>query len=172
MKRNTAVIISLLFLLLYGCQTQQIEKRVEDGVEIITNRLEPYQLEGQPSSLHLEEVMVLDTEDPAVAETGLVDINAFQVDSTGDLYLLSQRGEGHYFFKFTSEGRFVRSFGPRGQGPGEMEFPVLPQMLPQDRLSVTDILKKLMVFDVDGNVISETRIDPNFVIVNPLDNGK
>ena len=52
-----------------------------------------------------------------------------------------------------------------------MEFPILPRMLPQDRLAVTDILKKLLVFDAEGNVVSETRIDPNFVIVNPLDNG-
>ena len=171
MKSNRIVFFSLLCLAICGCRTQQVDKRFEDGVEIIANHVEPYRLEGQPSSLQLEEVMVLDTENPAVAETGLVDINAFQVDSRGDLYLLSQRGEDHYFFKFTSEGRFVRSFGPRGQGPGEMEFPVLPRMLPQDRLSVTDILKKLMVFDEEGNVLSETRIDPNFVIVNPLDNG-
>lgn len=172
MKKYVAVYVSLiLFLSICGCRTRQVDVRFEDGVEIIANHVEPYRLEGRPLSLHLEEVMVLDTEDPAVAATGLVDINAFQVDSKGDIYLLCQRGENHYFYKFTSEGRFVRSFGPRGQGPGEMEFPVLPRMLPLDRLAVTDILKKLMVFDAEGNVVSETRIDPNFVIVNPLDNG-
>jgi len=171
MKRDTAVIFSLLFLLICGCRNQQIEKRFEDGVETIVNHVEPYRIEGQLSALKLEEVMILDTEDPAVAENGLVDINAIQVDSRGDIYILSRSGENHYFFKFTYEGRFVRSFGPKGQGPGEMEFPVLPRMLPQDRLAVTDILKKLVVFDAEGNLASETRIDPSFVIVNPLENG-
>ncbi|MFC2141301.1 6-bladed beta-propeller [Acidobacteriota bacterium] len=171
MKSNRIVVISLLFLAICGCQTQQVDRRIEDGVEIVTNQVEPYRVEGQPSSLQLEEVMVLDTENPIVAATGLVDINAFQVDSQGGIYLLSQRGEDHFFFKFTHEGKFVRSFGLKGQGPGEMGFPILPRMLPQDRLAVTDVMKKLMVFDVDGNVVSETRIDPNFVIVNPLDNG-
>jgi hypothetical protein len=172
MKKYIAVYISLfLFPVICGCRTQQVDKRFEDGVEIVTNHVEPYRIEGQPSSLHLEEVMVLDTEDPVVAATGLVDINAFQVDSKGGIYLLSQRGEDHFFFKFTHEGKFVRSFGPKGQGPGEMVFPLLPRMLPQDRLAVTDIMKKLMVFDAEGNLVSETRIDPNFVIVNPLDKG-
>jgi hypothetical protein len=170
MKSNRIVFITLLCLAICGCQTQQVDTRFEDGVEVIANHFEPYRIEGQPSALNLEEVMVLDTEDPAVAAAGLIDINAFQVDSKGDLYLLSQRGEDHFFYKFTHEGQFVRSFGPRGQGPGEMGFPLLPRMLPQNRLAVTDVMKKLMVFDVDGNVVSETRIDPNFVVVNPLDN--
>jgi hypothetical protein len=40
-----------------------------------------------------------------------------------------------------------------------------------DRLAVTDVLNKLLVFDTEGEVVPETRIDPNFVILNPLENG-
>jgi hypothetical protein len=168
---KNAVIISLIFLLGFGCRPQQVEKHLEDGIEVVVNHLEPYQFKGLASSIALEEVLTLDTEAPEVAQAGLVDINAVQVDSSGNIYFLSQRGQDHFFYKFDSEGRFVKSFGPRGQGPGEMEFPLLPQMLPQDDLAVTDVLKKLLVFDTEGNVASEARIDPNFVIVNPLENG-
>jgi hypothetical protein len=170
MRKNSALLLSLI-LLIFGCGPQKIEKRLEGGVEVIINHIEPYRIAGQSSSLQLEEVMILDTENPIVAATGLVDINAFQVDSEGNIYFLSHRGESHFFFKFDREGQFVKSFGSKGQGPGEMEFPLLPRILPQDRLVVTDVLKKLMVFDTEGRVASETRIDPNFVIVNPLDNG-
>ncbi len=169
--RKTSILFSMLILAIFGCGPQQVEKRLVDGVEVIINRTKPYRIEGEPSSLRLEEVMVLDTESAEAIAAGLVDINAVQVDSEGAIYLLSHRGESHFFYKFDREGQFIRSFGPKGQGPGEMEFPLLPHMMPQDQLVVTDVLKKLMVFDTEGKLVSETRIDPNFVIVNPLDNG-
>lgn len=148
--KNISLVCSLLALLIFGCGRQPIEE--------------------QSPSLHLEEVLILDTEDPEVAAAGLIDINAFQVDSSSNIIFLSHRGESHFFFKFSPEGQFIKSFGQKGQGPGEMEFPLQPLMMGQDHLAVTDVLKKLMIFDTDGNVVSETRIDPNFVIVNPLEN--
>ncbi len=169
--KNCAVVIIFLILVTCGCGTPQIEKHLEDGVEVIINHLQPYGIEGQPSTLILEEVLIFDTEDPKVAASGLVDINALQVDSKGNIYFLSHGGKTHFFFKFTRDGQFVKSFGLKGQGPGEMEFPLLPRMLQQDRLAVTDILKKLLIFNSEGEVVSETRIGPNFVIVNPLENG-
>ncbi|MGD9347488.1 MAG: 6-bladed beta-propeller, partial [Candidatus Aminicenantes bacterium] len=171
--KNKPFIFILFALLIFGCrhQQEQVEKALEDGVEVVLNHIDPHQIDRQSLSLKLEEVMILDTEDSEVVVTGLVDINAFQVDSGGNIYILSHRGENHFFYKFTPEGKFERSFGRKGQGPGEMEYPLLPRMLPQDRLSVTDVLKKLMVFDKEGEVISEIRIDPAFVIVNPLENG-
>lgn len=169
MKKSLA--LPLLVFYFFGCGSQQVEKRHENGVEIILNGIDPHQIDGQPSSLHLEEVMILDTEDPEAVASGLIDINAFQVDSKGDIYLLSHRGENHFFYKFSAEGKFLKSFGEKGQGPDEMEFPLLPLMLQDDRLAVTDVLKKKLVFDTEGNLISATRIDPNFVIVNPLENG-
>ncbi len=170
MKINSVAFL-VLVLLSFGCRPQQVEKRLENGAEVIFNQTLPCQIEGQSSSLHLEEIMILDMEAPEVVATGLIDINAFQVDSGGNIYILSHRGETHFFYKFTHEGQFVKSFGPKGQGPGEMEFPLHPLILPQDRLSVTDILKKLVVFDTEGKVVAETRIDPNFIIVNPMENG-
>jgi hypothetical protein len=170
MKRKSIVLLSLV-LMIVGCGHQRVEKHLEDGVEVIVNGIKPYEIEAQSSSLNLEEVMTLDTEDPEAVAAGLADINAFQVNSGGNIFFLSHRGDNHFFFKFTREGKFVKSFGLKGQGPGEMEFPLMPQMLPQDRLAVTDVLKKQIVFDTEGNLVSERRIDPNFVIVNPLENG-
>jgi len=156
-----------------GCSgPQEIERSMEGDVEAVFNHLEPYQIEGEPSSLLLEEVMTLDTEDPEVAEAGLVDINAFQVDSEGNIYLLCHGSERYFFFNFSPEGEFVQAFGPKGQGPGELGFPLQPRMLPGDRLAVTDVLKKIMIFDSEGAVVSENRIDPNFVIATPLDSGR
>lgn len=166
-----SIVLSLVILFDLVCGRQQVERHFENGVEVIVNSIIPVQTKGQASSLSLEEVMALDTEDPEVVASGLIDINAFQVDSRGNIIFLSHRGEKHFFFKFTHEGKFVKPFGPKGQGPGEMEFPLLPLMLSQDLMVITDVLKKLMVFDAEGELVSETRIDPNSVIVNPLENG-
>ena len=165
------IFIAPLVLLAFGCGPSSVEKHLEDGIEVVVNGIEPYRIQGQSTALTLEELWTLDTEDPEVAEAGLVSINAFQVDSQGNVYFLSHQGEDHFFYKFSREGEFVTSFGPKGQGPGEMSFPLLPEMLPRDRLAVMDVMTKLMVFDTEGNVVSETRIDPNFVIVNPMANG-
>jgi len=171
--KKISVIVSIQIFLILGCgrQHEQVEKGFEDGAEVVINHKDPYQSDGQSPSLKLEDVMTLDTEDPEVVAAGLVTINAFQVDSEGNIYVLSHRGENHFFYKFNPEGKFVKSFGAKGQGPGEMEYPLRPHMLTQGRLAVTDVLKKIMVFGTEGNVLSETRIDPVFIIVNPLENG-
>lgn len=168
---GTLFVLLLLFLMSFGCGPRPAERKLEDGFEVVTNRLEPDRIDGQPGSLSLQEVLVLDTEAPEVAAAGLVDIQAVLVDSEDGIYLLSRQGENHFFFKFTSGGQFVKSFGSKGRGPGEMEYPLLPRMLSGNHLAVTDVSKKLVVFDTEGNVVSETRIEPSFVIVNPLENG-
>ncbi|MFA9454831.1 MAG: hypothetical protein ACERK6_13050, partial [Candidatus Aminicenantaceae bacterium] len=159
MKKNSLLYLVIALLpILFGCGSQKVAKYLEEGVEVIVNHIAPYSIEGEPSSLLLEELLILDTEDPAVVEAGLVDINAFQVDSQGNIYLLSLGSEKFCFYKFTPEGRFVTAFGPKGQGPGELGFPLLPRMLPNDRLAVTDVLKKLLVFASDGTLAAEDRI--------------
>ena len=94
-------LLALLVLLAFGCGRQQVEKHLEDGVEVLVNHLEPYQIGGQSPSLHLEEVMILDTEAPEVVAAGVIDINSFQVDSAGNIYILSRRGENHFFYNRT-----------------------------------------------------------------------
>ena len=74
--KKEPVVLYLLLLLMFGCGGQQVEKRVEDGVEVVLNAIEPYKIRGQTFSLQLEEVMSLDTEDPEVIGAGLIDINA------------------------------------------------------------------------------------------------
>lgn len=69
MKKNSVVVLFLI-LSIFGCGPQQVEKRFEVGVEVIINHIKPYRIEGQSSSLHLEEVMILDTEDPEVVAAG------------------------------------------------------------------------------------------------------
>jgi len=51
------VILSLIPFLLLSCgsKSDKIERIWEDGVEVIVNHLNPYNIEGEASILHLEQ---------------------------------------------------------------------------------------------------------------------
>ena len=117
--RNT-LILALLLVLVVGCgqKEPQVEKIMEDGVEVVINHLEPYTLPGEKVSMVLEEECVIDLEDPEVTDRGLYDINVFAVDSAGNIYLMVVRTKTNHIFKFTQSGELVRAFGPNGNGPG------------------------------------------------------
>ena len=60
---------------------------------------------------------------------------------------------------YDNDGRFLRSFGNRGQGPGEF---VRPRGLAVvgDRVVVEDIsMRRLSHFDLEGNPFGETALD-------------
>ncbi len=58
MKKLSMVLpLALILCFMVGCQRQeQVERFMEDGVEVIVNHLEPYKLRGEPSNLILEKV--------------------------------------------------------------------------------------------------------------------
>jgi len=63
----------MLSLFLYcGQKQQEIERYIEDGVEVIVNHLEPYKIKGKPTNLILEEEFTIDTEkDDILHQAGL-----------------------------------------------------------------------------------------------------
>ena len=124
MKKLIILLFCLTVLITCSPKPEEAEKIMEDGVEVVLNRLESYQLPGEPSRLDLEEVLVIDTEREDLAQLGLTDIRRFFMDSKDNIYLCQRPREGeHLIFKFTSQGDFLASFGDWGQGPGEIQWP-------------------------------------------------
>ena len=124
MKKFGIFLYIVLFLLLCGPKQDKVERIVEDGIEVVVNHLEPYQIKGEPSNLILEKVSSFDTEKDDIATTGLTDIYRFDVDSEGNIYfLVPPKGQGNVIYKFDRNGNFITSFGRRGQGPFEFEYP-------------------------------------------------
>lgn len=76
----------VLFCFFPSCKKQeQVERYMEDGVEVVVNPLELYKIKGEPSTLFLEEIFTIDTERDDVAEVGLTDIWSVDVDSEGNI---------------------------------------------------------------------------------------
>jgi hypothetical protein len=177
MKNLTFLVSILCFLTYCGPKQGDVERIMEDGVEVVINHLEPYKIKGEPSTLNLEEEFTIDTERDEIAEVGLADISDFDVDSKGNIYFCQRREfDLNVVLKFDKGGDFLKTLGKRGQGPGEIQYPVFLNISDNDELPIQDAnTQKLFVFDTEGDLIRETRIESEesfgFFAVYPLENG-
>jgi hypothetical protein len=172
MKKLLILLCSLSICFYCGSKQEEVERIMEDGVEVVINHLEPYKIEGEPKTLTLDEEFIIDTEMDKIANIGLTDLRCFDVDSQGNIYLLKMgRGKGNNIFKFDKTGRFVSSFGITGQGPGEFVYPRHLEIDNQERLLITDPGKsKLIIFDSNGEFIKEIKTEG--IKISCLENGK
>jgi hypothetical protein len=153
--------------ILCGCGPKQaeVERRIENGVEVVLNHLEPCELMGEASTLHLEEILSIDTEREEIAETGLVSMSNIAVDSSGNIFLMLRSSNDKFVYKFSAEGEFITSFCRKGQGPGEAEWGGSLLVDERDRIIAKDMTKKIVfLFGNDGTYIKETRLDVNHAV--------
>ena len=165
---------ALLLIVLAGCgrQESRVEKVMEEGIEVVLNGTDPYELPGMRNAYDLEEEWVIDLEAEDVAQAGLYQISTFAVDADGNTYILSSRSDENHIFKFTPDGTFERSFGQHGQGPGELGRPTEVALSPDRELLVVDPDNaKLVYLDRDGLLLREVILDRNIPFVLPLSNG-
>lgn len=179
MKSKTKVVPIVLFLstfiMLISCGQKQdrVEKIMENGVEVILNSIEPYKIPGEPSTLALEEEFTIDTESDEIAELGLTDIWAINVDSEGNIYLwTTPLTKGDLIFKFDGSGNFLTSFLKRGQGPGEIQSPTVPIITEKDDFIVTDYFPRKLVFlSLKGELVKEISFKSQINTAYLLENG-
>jgi hypothetical protein len=170
------MILALFFLLCltFSCQQQvdNVEKIMEDGVEVVINHLEPYEVKGEPNSLHVEKEFVIDMEGDEIAKLGIGDVESLEVDSEECIYFRASRASESIIFKFDSYGKYVTSFGKRGQGPGEISNPTFFCINKNDEIVVTDYAKrKIVLFSKEGGLLNENPLPLRLRAVYPLENG-
>ena len=88
MKQKILIVLSLIslfFLSFCGPKQDEVDKIIEDGVEVVLNHQEPYKLKNEPTNLILTETMKIDLERTDLAELGLTDSYGFDVDSQGNI---------------------------------------------------------------------------------------
>lgn len=172
-KRFMILALLLLFCFIVGCQEKEadVERFVEDGVEVVINHLEPYKVEREANTLHLVEELTIDTENDDVAATGLTFVQIFDVDSEGNLYFLNRKSGKNTVFKFDQNGNFITSFGPKGGGPGELMSPFDLRVNYMGDIVITDIVGKFVVFGKNGAYKKQVKTEQITGQVVPLENG-
>jgi len=160
MKKFGIFLYIVLFLLNCGPKQDKVERKIENGVEIVINHLEPYKI-GSQSSFTLEEILTIDTEDEEIANLGIPDIFGFSINSLGGIYILrAYEGEGDFIFKFTKNGEFVKSFGSQGQGPGELQNPHYIAIDHNDNIMISDLNQQILrKYNKDGLFIGDFKME-------------
>jgi hypothetical protein len=154
MKRFLLLIPALVFAANCGPNRGRVERKTENGVEVVINHKAPYpDLKGP--AMKLEKLFQIDTEKPEIRDLGIPDIFGFDVDSRGRIIVLRQiNGEGDFVYVFDDQGRFVKSFGRKGQGPGELENPHHLALDGQDRIMIFDGgRERVSRYDKDGGFL-------------------
>ncbi len=98
---------------------QKVKIQQKDGVTIIKNPKKPVPVPGGPKSLKLIEELRLG--DEPSSEYMFEDLRSLHVDHDEDMIVLDWGS--NKILVFDKDGRFVRSFGQHGQGPGELQGP-------------------------------------------------
>ena len=173
MKRLVVLICVIGIFVFCGPQQVEVDKISEDGVEVMLNHLEPYEIKGEPSNLVLEEELRIDFEDEKFADLGLSQPEEATADSEGNIYLYDRSRPSEYFIlKFNKEGNFEKEFGPKGQGPGEIQSLVHMRINARDEIVITDPgNKKVLTFNTEGTLLREHKYEPRWSTVAQLENG-
>jgi len=156
MKKFIALAFFFILLACGLASQEKIDRRVENGIEVVNNHLEPYKVKGEPSTLVLERLFSVDTEQDSILKIGLTDIENFDVDPDGNLYLIRWRSDQNYIYKFDKAGRFISSFLRGGQGPGEIEWGGTVLVMDKNELIAKDPSKqKFLLYDLEGKYLKE-----------------
>ena len=139
-----------IFLLFSPVNAQKIKIKILDGVQVVSNPKNPAPPKGTPTKMVLkEELSVGEGEQEAEMFSQMT---AVTVDDEGNIYILDR--EENIIKVFDSKGKFVRSFGKQGQGPGEMNGPIGIRITPNNELMVEDTLsQRLAFFSLDGKFL-------------------
>jgi hypothetical protein len=123
---------------------------VDNGVRVVHNKKGGQW--GSSPEVSIELVRTIgdvDTEDENLAFDSPLDM---AVDDSGSIYILDSRNQRIQVFG--PDGRFARTIGRRGQGPGEFSGPNSMDIDGEGRLHVLDNpQKRIQVFAANGEVI-------------------
>jgi hypothetical protein len=152
------LLLALILCFVVGCQDKEtyVERFMEDGIEVVMNLPIPQDKLENPV---LTQILTIDTDNDELAEYGLKDIWAYDVNSLDEIFVFRiPAGASDFIYKFDKTGEFIKSFGKPGQGPGEIQIPMYQKINFQDEISLIDAgASKHLVFDGNGDLISEGR---------------
>jgi len=107
-----------------------------------------------------------------LAEAGMGTAGEWDADDEGNVYVVCFKNNMNFIYRFDSAGRLMGSFGRRGQGPGELQWPFLGGVSETGEISLADYGQKFIVYDLNGVLLREVRLKRWALHIDALKNGK
>jgi len=149
MKRLLLAVL-IFFVTVSLVRADKIEVKTIDGVQVVFNPKKPAPPRGALTKLTLKEEFSLG--EGKKEEEIFSEISSFTVDDEGNIYLLDRKE--NKILVFDKKGKYLRSFGKKGQGPGEISGPVGIRLTPARELLVEDSLnQRFAFFSLDGKFL-------------------
>jgi hypothetical protein len=116
-------------------------------------------LTGAPEKirLHIEKPLEIGRKDLMFAS-----IASVCEDPDANVYVLDRME--HKVLKFSSTGELIRTFGQKGQGPGDFQNPHLLAIAPKGQLVVADEMYNLTFLSSEGNFIERVHLDGRLAV--------
>lgn len=151
---SSVIFITILFIFLvsiYGSlKAEKIKIKTENGVTVVYNPKKPAPPKGVLTKLVLKEDFSIGEGEQE--EEMFSEMTAVEVDNEGNIYILDRKES--MIKVFDSKGKYVRTIGKKGQGPGEVNQPVGIRITPNNELLVEDVFnQRLAVFALDGKFL-------------------
>ncbi len=138
----------------FSSAEDRIVIKKENGVTVVYNPKTPAPPPGSPKSLTLQSDLTIGDQ-TSDENSSFSQLRSIQVDDHENIYALDMK---EIKIKvFDKNGEFVRSFGKKGQGPGEIGTPIRMEMTPSGNLVIYDMgNNKFIFFSLDGTCLKET----------------
>jgi hypothetical protein len=130
--------------------SDQTEIRTTNGVQIVSNSKKPAPPKGVPTKLRLEPELSFG--ESSVLEEMFSEIISVAVDSEENVFILDTKEA--QVKVFDRSAKLIRTFGKKGQGPGEFSRPVGIFLSPNNEVYIEDNLnRRLAIFTREGNFV-------------------
>ena len=118
MKKLFLIFIAHIIVFSGYSQDNNPEEMKKQEAEIVANQMEPQKIKNIPSTIKLTKEFIIDPEKMEKIE--IVAFGALAVDDDGNIYVYDPKLVK--IIVFNNKGNFKKSFGRKGQGPGEFQF--------------------------------------------------
>ena len=146
MKKISVLFIILFTVFLFSCKSKTTKKHIKKTAE--NNLLEQTVPQKGELKLELEKVLSFD---PSETNPDAINLGWMGKDKNGDYYFsFSKTGS---ILKYSPEGKYLKSFLKKGQGPGELPYISYFRILPEGVYVSSG--RKLIKFDFAGDVVFE-----------------
>lgn len=148
------LLITALFSTLLLAQEVKITK--QDGVVVVHNPKKLVNLQGLPSTLKLREDLRIGIES---GDENYMFSQLYSIQVSDEEEIIAYDGLEVSIKVFDRNGKFIRKFGQKGQGPGEMQRPNRITLAEDNTITMIDLgNNRFSYYSIEGECIKEIQI--------------